>query len=53
VAVSNQFGEPDQTDVFVVGNDGPVHVASAVGAGAWGGPLTIFSAEQLAGQRVI
>jgi beta-N-acetylhexosaminidase len=53
VAVSNQFGEPDQTDVFVVGNDGPVHVVWAVGAGAWGGPLTIFSAEQLAGQRVI
>ncbi len=53
VAVSNQFGEPDQTDVFVVGNDGPVHVVWAVGAGAWGGPLAIFSAEQLAGQRVI
>ena len=41
LAASNQFGLPNQTDVFVVALDGATKVSWAVGGGAWGGPLSI------------
>ncbi len=41
VAASNQFGIPNQTDVFVVGNDGATRVSWVQGAGKWAGPLSI------------
>ncbi len=39
LAASNQFGIPNQTDVFVVGTNGAVQVLWVQGAGAWKGPL--------------
>nr|WP_232460145.1 hypothetical protein [Burkholderia ubonensis] len=44
VAVSNQFGLSDQTDVFVVGSNGALHVAWVNGAGGWNGPAPISPA---------
>jgi hypothetical protein len=41
VAASNQFGLPDQTDVFAVGANGALYVAWVDGAGAWKGPAQI------------
>ncbi len=41
VAASNQFGIPDQTDVFAVDCDGALNVAWVVGAGPWNGPMRI------------
>jgi hypothetical protein len=41
LAVSRQFGIPNQTDVFVVGNDAAIHVLWVQGAGTWHGPLPI------------
>jgi hypothetical protein len=38
---SQQFGISNQTDVFVVGNDGAVYVFWVDGAGSWHGPLGI------------
>jgi hypothetical protein len=44
LAVSNQFGIPDQTDVFVVGTDGSTNALWVQGHGAWHGPLGITPA---------
>jgi hypothetical protein len=44
LAASNQFGIPDQTDVFVVGSDGAIRVLWVDGAGAWNGPSPMTSA---------
>ncbi|MBG1252128.1 hypothetical protein [Burkholderia pseudomallei] len=41
LATSNQFGIPNQTDVFVVDNKGALNVAWVVGAGSWNGPIPI------------
>ncbi len=41
VAASNQFGIPNQTDVFAVGRDGALRVAWVVSAGNWNGPVSI------------
>jgi outer membrane protein assembly factor BamB len=41
VAASNQFGLPNQTDVFTVGSDGGARVSWVVGGGNWGGPQRI------------
>jgi hypothetical protein len=41
LAVSQQFGIPNQTDVFVVGNNGAIDVFWVQGAGTWHGPLPI------------
>jgi hypothetical protein len=41
LAASNQFGISNQTDVFVVGNNGAVQVVWVQGQGAWNGPLVI------------
>ena len=41
LAASQQFGWPDQTDVFVVGSDGTLNVFWATGAGGWNGPQPI------------
>ncbi len=38
VASSNQFGIPNQTDVFAVGRDGALNVAWVVSADRWNGP---------------
>ncbi|HEU0316322.1 MAG TPA: hypothetical protein VFR49_03270, partial [Solirubrobacteraceae bacterium] len=38
VAASNQFGIPNQTDVFFVDTAGALNVAWVVGGGKWGGP---------------
>src|ERR1022692_4583748 len=44
VAVSQQFGAVNQTDVFVVDNAGQLNVFWVNNAGGWGGPLGIGSA---------
>jgi hypothetical protein len=41
VAASPQFGVANQTDVFVVGNDGTTQVVWVKGQGAWNLPLAI------------
>jgi hypothetical protein len=41
LGVSNQFGVPNQTDVFVVANSGATDVSWVAGAGNWSGPLGI------------
>jgi hypothetical protein len=41
ICASNQFGAPNQTDVFVVGRNGTLSFASAIGSGPWSGPATI------------
>jgi hypothetical protein len=41
LAVSAQFGVPNQTDVFVVANDGTTRVSWVQGGGTWQGPLGI------------
>ncbi len=46
VAASNQFGLPNQTDVFVVGTNGATEVNWVQGGGAWHGPLAISPAGQ-------
>jgi hypothetical protein len=43
VTASNQFGIPNQTDVFVVDNNGVLNVAWVVGGGAWNGPVPIVN----------
>jgi len=43
VAASNQFGIPDQTDVFVVDNNGVLNVAWVNGGGNWNGPIPIVN----------
>ncbi len=43
VAASQRFGVANQTDVFVVDNDGQLNVFSVQGAGTWSGPVTIGS----------
>jgi hypothetical protein len=45
LAASNQFGLPNQTDVFVVGNDGASRVSWVAGGGHWHGPLSITPAK--------
>jgi hypothetical protein len=45
LAVSPQFGIPNQTDVFVVANNGATQVQWVQGAGQWNGPLAISSAS--------
>jgi hypothetical protein len=44
LAVSPQFGIPNQTDVFVVADNGTAQVLWVQGAGRWNGPLTISAA---------
>jgi hypothetical protein len=41
LATSQQFGAPDQTDVFVVANNGATQVVWVQGAGGWKGPAAI------------
>ncbi|ABA47979.1 hypothetical protein AQ802_24650 [Burkholderia pseudomallei] len=41
LATSNQFGIPNQTDVFAADSDGVLHVAWVVSAGNWNGPISI------------
>jgi len=41
LAVSQQFGAPNQTDVFFVDNNGQLKVYWVQGTGAWGGPVPI------------
>ncbi len=41
MAVSPQFGVPNQTDVFEVANEGVTRVLWVQGAGKWDGPLDI------------
>jgi hypothetical protein len=41
VAVSNQFGIPDQTDVFAIDREGALTVTWVVAGGAWQGPVRI------------
>src|SRR5207302_4393398 len=41
LATSQQFGVPNQTDVFVVDNNGATQVLWVDGGGRWGGPLAI------------
>ena len=40
LGVSNQFGIPNQTDVFVVANGGATQVSWVDGAGGWNGPMS-------------
>ena len=40
VAASAEFGQPDQTDVFAIDNDGGLQVSWAI-SGNWSGPTTI------------
>jgi hypothetical protein len=44
LAASQQFGVANQTDVFVVDDNGAVQVSTVVGAGAWQGPTGISPA---------
>jgi hypothetical protein len=44
VAVSDQLGIPDQTDVFFVNNAGALCVVWVGGGGVWGGPTLIGGA---------
>jgi hypothetical protein len=48
LAVSKQFGVPNQTDVFAIGTNGGLHVSWVVGAGAWNGPVQISSSSLFA-----
>ncbi len=41
LCASNQFGLPQQTDVFLVDNHGAMNVAWVVNAGHWNGPAPI------------
>ena len=41
IAVSQQFGAKNQTDVFLIAQNGQLNVFWAQGAGAWNGPLEI------------
>jgi hypothetical protein len=43
LAVSQQFGIANQTDVFLVSNNGQLVVLFAEGTGGWGGPSNISS----------
>jgi len=45
VAASQQFGAKNQTDVFVIGQNGQLNVFWVQGAGAWNGPLKIGPAK--------
>jgi hypothetical protein len=45
LAVSNQYGTGNQTDVFVVGNDGATQVLWVDGYGSWSGPQPISPAN--------
>jgi hypothetical protein len=46
--VSNQFGVPNQTDVFAIANNGGLHVCWVVGAGNWNGPVQISPSRHFA-----
>jgi len=41
IAVSQQFGAAEQTDVFVVDNTGTLQLFWANGPGEWGGPIPV------------
>jgi hypothetical protein len=41
IAVSRQFGAPDQTDVFAIDKDGQLTAYWVQGTGEWGGPVAI------------
>lgn len=43
LAVSQQFGAPNQTDVFFIDNNGQLNVFWVQGTGGWGGPVAISS----------
>jgi hypothetical protein len=44
LAASNQFGVPNQTDVFVIGDTGQLHVFWVNGPGNWQGPVGLGAA---------
>ncbi|MET5116162.1 hypothetical protein AAHH79_38905, partial [Burkholderia pseudomallei] len=44
IAASNQFGIPNQTDVFDVIDSGALNVAWVVSAERWNGPIPISAA---------
>jgi hypothetical protein len=44
LAVSQQFGIPNQTDVFVVGNNGATQVLWIQAGGSWHGPMALSPA---------
>jgi hypothetical protein len=48
VAASPQYGLPDQTDVFAIGDNGQLHVAWVVGGGAWNGPVSLAPPPHIA-----
>ena len=52
LAVSRRFGVPNQTDVFLVGNDGQLNVLSVQGSGGWSEPEKIGSAGALPHRRL-
>jgi hypothetical protein len=43
IAVSEQFGAPNQTDVFAIDNHGQLTAYWVQGTGGWGGPVAIGS----------
>jgi hypothetical protein len=47
VVASPQFGVPNQTDVFAIGNNGQLHVAWVSGGGAWNGPIGLAPPPQI------
>jgi len=48
VAASPQYGVPNQTDVFAIGDNGQLHVAWVVGGGAWNGPISLAPPPHIA-----
>jgi hypothetical protein len=48
VAASPQYGLPDQTDVFAIGNNGQLHVFWVVGGGTWNGPISLAPPPHIA-----
>ncbi|MFD6159350.1 hypothetical protein ACFWF7_28840 [Nocardia sp. NPDC060256] len=45
LCASPQYGVPDQTDVFLVGNDGRLYVFWVHGGGTWQGPMGLGPAD--------
>jgi hypothetical protein len=52
VAASQQFGLPDQTDVFAVDTKGSLEVAWVAGPGAWGGPQAVVPGQFTPGAQL-
>jgi hypothetical protein len=53
LAASQQFGAPDQTDVFVVDNTGALTVFWTQGTGPWSAPVSISAAGVFPGNAHI